>query len=421
MTINITRLSNGLRVVTDNMPGIETISMGMWINSGSRMETVHNNGVAHFLEHMAFKGTTTRSSKDIAQCIEQVGGYVNASTSRELTAYYLRMMHGDHGIGLEILADILLNSTFVEHEMGCERKVILQELGMSLDSPEDLISDYFQQTAFPEQSLGRTILGCADNINALTADHLRQFMRENYFCENMVLAASGRVDHDTILQQAERLFAALPAKQSSVQMEAGLYTGGEKIVHKNLEQLHCMLGFQGIPITDKNYYALSVLVAILGGGMSSRLFQNIREKLGLVYSIYSFKACYRDTGLVSIYAGTGATEVKKLIPAIVDEIKSICNPVFDDELARAKAQLKTGMMMGMESTANRCEYLAQQTLFYNQPIPVSEIAERIEQVTVSQLQDLAQQVFSSSLTVAGIGPIEHLHDAQSISEMIAKG
>ncbi len=417
MTVQTSQLSNGLRVVTDKISNVETAALGVWIKAGSRLESEKNNGVAHFLEHMAFKGTTTRSATDIAQAIENVGGYVNAGTSRETTSYYIRVLKNDVPLGMEILSDILLNSTFKNDELERERGVILQELGMTLDTPDDLIFDYYQDSSFKDQSLGRTILGTSKNINSIQFNDLRSFMNENYVNKQMVFAASGNIDHDQIVKLAEKLFKN--SKNNSVKkIEKNSYIGGEKIKQKDLEQLHLILGFEGIPILNENYYALSVLTSILGGGMSSRLFQTIREKLGLVYSIYAFKACYTDTGTVGIYAGTGEEEVKKLIPVLTEEIKKICENISDTELNRSKTQLKAGLMMGLESTTNRCEHLANQMLFYGRPVTSLEISERIDSVSSNQLYDLAKKVFQSKLTLSAIGPSKNLLSKEKINNLL---
>ncbi len=418
MHIQISQLSNGLRIITDYISNVETVALGVWVKAGSRLETQENNGVAHFLEHMAFKGTTSRTAAELAQSIENVGGYMNASTSRETTAYYMRLLQHDIPLGMEILGDILLHSTFNETELERERGVISQELGMTLDTPDDLVFDYYQQTAFPDQPLGQTILGPAKNIKSFQRAHLCQFMDTYYVPEQMVFSASGRVDHHEIVKLAEKYFKDLSRSPVTHSPAKGHYKGGEKIEQKSLEQLHFLLGFQGIEITNENYYALSVLTAILGGGMSSRLFQHIRENLGLVYTIYAFKACYADTGTVGIYASTGAEEVKSLIPALIDEIKKICDYTTPEELKRSKAQLKAGLLMGLESTSNRCEYLANQLLFYGSPLLTQDIIHRIDAVHTEQLLHLAQQIFRSPLTLAALGPAHNLCSVQTIAEQL---
>lgn len=414
MTIQISQLSNGLRIATDSIATVETVALGMWVKAGSRWETPATNGAAHFLEHMAFKGTTSRSAAQIAETIERVGGHMNAATSRESTAYYMRLLHNDLATGMDVLGDILINSSFAPEDVDCERRVILQELGMTLDTPDDLIFDHYQETAFARQPLGHTILGPAENIQTFQSQDLRTFMSQNYHPSEMVFVASGRVDHDAVVKLAEQFYHALPTPHATSSFTPGAYTGGLYVESKELEQLHVILGFEGIALTDEHYYTLSVLTAILGGGMSSRLFQKIREELGLAYTVYAFKACYMDTGTLGIYAGTGGDEAKKLMPALAQEIAKLCQSITPQELERAKAQLKAGLLMGLESTSNRCEYLANQLLFFGRPFSSQEIVDRIDRVTTTHLFEVAQRVFQSPLTLAALGPGAHLCDADAI-------
>ncbi|MBL0941784.1 MAG: insulinase family protein [Alphaproteobacteria bacterium] len=407
MATQISKLKNGLRVVTDTIPHVETAALGIWVNIGTRHEKAKINGIAHMLEHMAFKGTKTRKARDIAEQIEAVGGYLNAATSREMTAYYARVLKGDMPLALDILSDILLNSVFDPEELERERAVILQEINQANDTPDDVIFDYFQETAFPNQAMGRPILGSAEIIKKIDRETLLNFMQNHYLASRMVLAATGNVDHDQIVTIAEKCFADLNS-DAPVALEPALYKGGDFRNQRDLEQVHMIMGFEGVSMAHKDYYVATLLATLLGGGMSSRLFQEIREKRGLVYSIYAFKSSYTDAGLFAIYAGTGPDQVEELIPIICDEINKVTDLIEENELQRAKAQLKAGLLMGLESTSNRCEQLAQHMLFYGRPISSTEISERIEAVTVEDLKRIARIIFSSAPTLTSIGPIQSL-------------
>ena len=304
MGIRISTLANGLRVATDPMDSVETASVGVWIEAGSRYETATICGVSHFLEHMVFKGTRRRDARAIAEEIEAVGGHLNAHTSREYTAFYAKVLKEDVPLAVDIIADILQDATLDDGELGRERTVILQEIMQAQDTPDDIIFDRFQETAFPEQALGRPVLGSPELISAMTREVLASYMRVHYGAPRMVLAAAGRVDHDELVALAEATFDRLPATIEGLR-EPARYQGGDFREERDLEQVHLVLGFQGVGYRDPDFYPVSVLSTLLGGGMSSRLFQEAREKRGLVYSIYTFPTSYTDSGVFGIYAGTG--------------------------------------------------------------------------------------------------------------------
>ena len=314
MTIGLSTLSNGLRIATDRIDTVDTVSLGLWVDVGTRHEPAEVNGVAHFLEHMAFKGTERRSALVIAEEIEAVGGQLNAYTSRESTAYYAKVLKEDLPLAVDILADILQHSTFASAELERERTVILQEIGQANDTPDDIVFDHFQECAYPEQAMGRPVLGRPEIIRRLDRDAVVAYQRDHYGAERMVLAAAGNLEHDRLGDLAEKLLADLPAKRA-VETEVARYTGGDRREPRDLEQLHLVLGFPGPSLAEPDFYTASVLSTALGGGMSSRLFQEIREKRGLVYAIHSFVHGYRDSGLFGIYAGTGESEAAELVPA----------------------------------------------------------------------------------------------------------
>ena len=416
----LTRLGNGLTVVTERMEAVETVSIGLWVGAGTRHETPDINGVAHLLEHMAFKGTETRTAKDIAESIEAVGGHLNAYTAREQTAYYAKVLKEDVGLALDIVGDIVLNAVFDEDELAHERGVVLQEIGQAHDTPDDIIFDHFQETAFPNQSLGRPVLGTVPIIEAMPRDALVGFMRGHYGADSMVLAAAGKVDHASVVQQAERVLAGLPAKAAApTPVESADYRGGAYREDRDLEQVHLMLGFPGVGYHDSDFHAASVLSTLFGGGMSSRLFQEIRERRGLVYSIYSYVSAYTDAGLFGIYAGTGEDEVSELVPAVCDEIVRLADTLEEVEVSRARNQLRAATLMSLESSGSRCEQLGQQMLVYGRPLSVEERVASIEAIQIEDVARVARRIFGGPLTLAAIGPIGRLEPFDALAARIS--
>lgn len=403
-TTQLTTLSNGIRVVSDTISAVETVTMGAWVDVGSRNETPELNGISHMLEHMAFKGTHKRDARQIAEEIEAVGGYLNAYTSREITAYHARILKDDVPLATDILADILQNSVFDEQEFAREQSVIIQEIGQSNDTPDDIIFDYYQDCCYPNQALGRPILGTVAHIESFTPEHVRSYIKNNYGTQQLVIAAAGKIDHDDLVDSVEELFAHIPERQ--VICEPATFQGGTKLYQKDLEQAHVVFGFEGVSFNHPDYYASSLLSAILGGGMSSRLFQEIRERRGLVYSIYSFSSSYRDTGQFGVYAGTGPEKIEELLDAIYIELKRFHCNVSDSELKRAKSQLTAGLMMGLESTTNRCEQAARQILTYGELILPQTLRKKIEGVTISQVRALAEKIFESPSVLTTLGPVD---------------
>jgi predicted Zn-dependent peptidase len=415
MSIQVTRLANGLTVATDHMDGIETAAIGVWVGIGARHEAPEINGVSHMLEHMAFKGTKRRSAQDIVEEVEGVGGQINAYTSRENTAYYLRVLAEDVPMAVDILADILQNSTFEPEELERERAVIIQEIGQCNDTPDDVIFDQFQEVAYPDQSLGRPILGSEKLVAGMSREDIAGYMTRQYGAERMVLAAAGKVDHDALVRLAEEALGGLRSSSPEAGAPAN-YCGGERAEDRALEQVHLVLGFEGISYGDDDYYAASVLSSVLGGGMSSRLFQEVREKRGLVYSIYTFSSSYKDGGLFGIYAGTGADKVPELMPVLGDELRKVGATVTDVEIDRVKAQLRAGMLMAMENTRARVERLGQHILVYGRPVPPDEIMTRINAVDRAALARVAKRLFAGKPTLAALGRIGKLGPLPAFAE-----
>ncbi len=419
MTVRITVLGNGLTVASDAMPELETAAVGVWIDAGARHETAEVNGVAHMLEHMAFKGTERRTAREIAEQIEAVGGHLNAHTSREHTAYYARVLKGDVGLAVDILADILQHPTFDADELEREREVVVQEINQARDTPDDIVFDHFQEAAFADQPMGRPILGTPELVKGFGRDTLADYMARHYRAPRMVLAAAGRVDHGALVELAENTLGEFSPDKPRAKVAAS-YVGGERRERRELEQAHLALGFAGVAFGDPDYYAAQVLSAVLGGGMSSRLFQEVREKRGLAYSVFSFSASYADGGLFGIYAATTENRIAELVPVICEEARKMTAEVNDEETARARAQLKAGLMMAMESSPARCEQLGRQIQIYGRPIPPEEIIARIDAVDAAAVRKLAARILSSSpLALAALGPIGRLEDYQGIAARFA--
>src|SRR5436190_18821576 len=356
MSVEVTRLPTGLLVVTDAMPHLETASLGVWVGSGSRDERPDEHGISHLLEHMAFKGTSRRTARQIAEEIEAVGGDLNAATSAENTAYYARVLRADVPLALDVLSDILADPTFDPAELKREQHVIVQEIGASEDTPDDIVFDYLQAKAFPKQPLGRSILGTPETVRSFDPSRLRAYLARNYKAPDMVVAAAGAVDHAVVVQVVEQRFAGFSGPAAPAP-EPARFGGGTHIVKRDLEQVHLTLALCGVPQRDPALYSLQVFNNALGGGMSSRLFQEVRENRGLCYSIYSFHVSYQDTGMFALYSGTAANDAPELMRVVVDQIAQAAEDLTEAEVARAKAQMKAGLLMALESSRTRVEQL----------------------------------------------------------------
>lgn len=419
MSIKVTTLESGLRVITDTVPEMETVAVGVWADVGTRHEDLKHNGVAHMVEHMMFNGTPTRTSRQIAEAVEDVGGQINAYTSREITAYYIHLLKNDMPMAMDILSDILQRPTFPDNELEKERGVILQEIGMTNDTPDDVVFDYYQETAYPGQALGAPILGREDIIEGMKKETLYDYVHRFYTPEKLVVSAAGNVDHDSFVHTARTMFSDLP-KDTHQAYKPAKYQGGDKRMEKDLEQSHVVLGFQGVNREDPDYYSAVILGTVLGGGMSSRLFQEVREKRGLVYSIYSSHSAYHDDGQFEIYAGTGPENLDQLIPVTCEEIVKIMqNPITEAELNRAKAQIKAGILMSRESMLSRANRQAKFLINFNAAPDVARLIAQVDAVTVYSVQKLAQRIFVGTPTVAALGPVKGLEAYEKIRERLA--
>jgi predicted Zn-dependent peptidase len=408
-TVEITTLDNGLRVVSEHMPRLQTASLGIWVDVGTRYEPAEVNGVAHLLEHMAFKGTARRSARAIAEEIERVGGSLNAYTSREHTAYYARILADDVALAADILADILRHSSFDPAELEKERHVVLQEIGQVKDTPDDLVFDLLQEASYPDQPMGRAILGPEAIVQRMPREALIDYMARHYGPKRLVVAGAGKIEHTRLVDLAQSLLGDLAAIEGAA-AEPARYSGGRKVERRpDLEQVHLCMAVEGLPYHHPDHFALQVLSTALGGGMSSRLFQEARENRGLCYSIFSFASAYADTGQLGVYAGTDPEDLPELMQVVADEARALIEDPSEDEIARARAQLKASLLMGLESCSAVCEDLARQLLCFNRRVPTEEVVAKIDAVDTGAVRGLGRRLLDGKgLTLAAVGPLEQL-------------
>ncbi len=415
MNVEITRLPNGLTVVTDPMPQLESASLGVWVDCGARHETQPAMGVSHMLEHMAFKGTERRTARGIAEEIEAVGGALNAYTSREQTAFHARVLKSDVPLAVDILADILTHPVFDAGELERERQVVLQELGQARDTPDDIVFDHLQSAVYPDQAMGWPILGNEETVGNFTRNDLESYMQANYRAGGMSLVASGAVEHACMVDLAARHFGDL-RRGEAPKGERARYGGSDIRVEEDLEQVHITWAFPGLPSGDDALFAAQVYVTALGGGMSSRLFQEIREKRGLCYSIYAFANSFVDGGMVGIYAGTGAREAAEISALVACEMQELARAANAEEIARAKAQLRSGLLMGLERPSARAELIAAHLLAYGRVVPISEIREKLEAVSVEDVRHFGETMMATTRpAIAAIGPVRGLESYETFA------
>lgn len=418
MSVEVTTLPSGLRVVTDRMDSVETIAVGAWVAAGTRHETADVNGISHLLEHMAFKGTARRTAQAIAEEMDNVGGQLNAYTSRDHTAYYAKVLKEDLALAVDIISDILLNPAMDPEELAKEQHVVVQEIYQADDTPDDIIFDHFQAAAFHNQPMGWPVLGKEKVVRSITPSRLKTYLATNYAADNMVVSAAGAVDHQVFVKLVEQAFAPLP-KRAGVSETKATYVGGGFREARDLEQVHLALGFDGLPFDDADFYNLGALSTLLGEGMSSRLFQEIREKRGLAYTVFSSTQSFSDCGLVTIYMGTGPEDVPQLIPVLCAEIKKTADGVTADEVKRARAQIKAGILMSLESPGSRCSQRARQIMIYGRPLTTAEVIAKVEGVDAAGIARTAGRVFSTAPTFAALGNLKTLEDFEGIKARLA--
>lgn len=414
----ITTLPNGFRIVTEPMPGLASAAVGIWVNAGARHERAEQNGIAHFLEHMAFKGTAKRTALQIAEEIEDVGGYINAYTSREMTAYYARVLEADVPLALDVIADIVLNPAFDAREIEVERHVILQEIGQALDTPDDVIFDWLQEATYPDQPLGRPILGPAERIATYGASDLRRFVAGHYGPGQMILAAAGAVHHDRLVELAEELFGHLSPLLLSV-VEPALYQCNERREIKELEQAHFALSLEAPGYRDPDLFTSQIYSGVMGGGMSSRLFQKLREERGLCYTTFAQAGAHDDTGAITVYAGTGAADLAELATLTIDELRRATEDMTEAEVARARTQMKAGLLMGLEGPSSRAERLARMLGIWDRVPTLSETIDLIDAVDLTELRRFAERIVSDGrISMALYGPVETAPTLEALRERL---
>lgn len=410
----ISTLPSGLRVITDEMPNLHSVTMGIWIKAGARYEQLSNHGIAHLLEHMAFKGTKTRSAKDIAEQVENVGGFMNAYTGFDQTAYHMRVLSQDVDLAADILGDILQNSTFDPTELAREKDVVIQEIGECEDNPDDVLFDNVSDLCYPDHPLGRPILGTRDSIKNMSRDKIFDFVKSNYFGHNMIFAASGGITHDQMLSLAEK-YMHFPQEGDKFIADAPEWGGGIRFIHKDLEQVHLALTTQGLSYYDPFYFTSEVFSMIYGGSMSSRLFQEVREKHGLVYSISSYTNSYCDAGIFGFTAGTSIERYLDVLEISLNELNKLAHSVTQQETDRAKAQLRSSVIMGLENPSGRIETAVKQQFIFDKFITPQELIDRIDSVTPQDITTYAARLLASNNpTFCALGAIEGTEEAQKI-------
>ena len=420
MGVEVSRLSNGMTVATETLPQVESVALGVWVKSGARNERDDEHGIAHLLEHMAFKGTGSRTAWQIASQIENVGGEINAATSVETTSFYARVLRDDVPLAIDILADILQDSRFDEHELEREQHVILQEIGAAHDTPDDIVFDRFTETAFRHQTIGRSILGTPETVQSFTSAQLRAFMERQYGADRMVVVAAGAINHDEFVRKVEDKLGGFRPNADSAMPNFAHYVGGDYREHRDLMDAQIVLGFEGRAYHVRDFYASQILSMILGGGMSSRLFQEVREKRGLCYSVYAFHWGFSDTGLFGVHAATGRDDIEELVPVILSQLETVGDYINQEELDRARAQYRAGLLMSAESPASRASQIARQLLLFGRPIPMEELVDRLSKLNIERLSDLAGRLFNTKPTLTAIGPIGKLAPFETVQGQLGR-
>lgn len=418
MTYKITTLPSGLRVATESLPGAESVAVVVHVDVGARYETPEENGISHLLEHMAFKGTSTRSARDIAESFDNIGGQINAYTSMEHTVYYARVLKEHTELAVDILCDIIQYSTFEEKELAREKDVIIQEIAMNRDSPDDVIVDLFDATAFPGQPLGSSILGSEKNVSSFTRDRVKDYMDTHYTPQNMIISAAGQIDHDRFVALIQKYFR-MQKHTTLPSCVKAMYKGGDKRVEKDLEQLHFAMGLPAVTIHDDRYYALQLYANILGGGMSSRLFQEVREKRGLVYDVSASFASYADCGMLSIYAGTAPERGSELSGVLCDEVVGMARSVNETELERAKNQLKASLLMTRESPQAVAMWVSRHLLVFGEYRTSQELTRRIDSITCHDIETLGAILLEGNPTIAAYGPTQGILPYEQLAARLA--
>ncbi|CAB4551576.1 MAG: insulinase family protein [Actinobacteria bacterium] len=411
MTVTRTVLPSGLRIVTEEVPTVRSVAFGIWANVGSRDESPSVAGASHFLEHLLFKGTTTRSALDISAAVDAVGGEMNAFTGKEYTCFYARVIDTDFSIAAEVICDMIRDSLVRSEDVDSERTVVLEEIAMRDDDPGDLVYDLFSETLFGDTPIGRPILGTVDSITNMTRRSVNDYYKKKYLPENLVVAVAGNVSHERVVEQVTRLlggFIDSSAKPAALRPTAKVRARGRGeigLIYRKSEQANILLGFPSIDRSDERRFALSVLTSALGGGMSSRLFQEVREKRGLAYSVYASMQQFAGGGILSLFAGCNPEKSQEVTTIFRDVLANVVNSgLSDEELERAKGQVAGSMVLGQEDTGSRMVRIGKSELVYGEIKSMDEILASVRSVDQDQISQLASEIFTTQPTLAVVGP-----------------
>jgi predicted Zn-dependent peptidase len=412
-------LGNGLRILTERMTAVRSVSIGVWLTRGSRHETADKSGIAHFVEHMLFKGTATRTAEDIAQAIDSIGGQLDAFTAKEYASYYIKVLDEHLPLAMDILADIVRNPAFSDEDIEREKKVVVEEIKMVEDTPDDLVHELFTQGFWENHPLGRPILGTRETVESLSASVLRDYFEQAYTASNLIVSAVGNLEHDRVRDLVSERFGSLPASDSAPGEQAPRVVPKVLIRNKELEQSHLCVGVSSYPQNHDDRYSSYLLNTLLGGSMSSRLFQNVREKRGLAYAVFSGLSAYRDAGSFTVYAGCSNDAVGQVIDLVVEELRGVKQtPVPTAELQRAKDHLKGSLMLSLENTASRMSHLARQEIYFDRQFGLDETLQGIERVTADDVQRVAMDLFQNgSLSATVLGNVNGLQVSRERLEL----
>lgn len=414
-----TVLSNGVRVLSETIPYVKSVTLGVWIGTGSRFEDDLNHGVSHFIEHLLFKGTQKRSAKDIAETVDAVGGQLNAFTAKEHTCYYIKVIDTHTELGMDILSDMLLASKFDAEDIKRESEVVIEEIHMYEDSPDELVHDLHLDKVWSGHALGRNILGTTESVGGLDKGKIIDYYQTHYTADNLVVAAAGNISHEMLVELTQRYFGLLAGRKSLRNVEPPILIPSRNIYGKDTEQAHLCIGTKSVPQDSPDLYAVHVLNNILGGGISSRLFQSIREERGLAYSVYSYQTNYSDAGLFTIYAGTRPNNAVQVIDLIAQNIAAIKqNGITETELTRSKEQLKGGLLLGLESSSSRMSRIGKLEITLGKYIPLEEVVSKIEAVKLHDIQKIINEFFTrENICLTVLGPLKDADLPQNLAEL----
>ena len=401
-------LPNGIRVVSETIPYVKSVTLGVWIGTGSRFEDEVNHGVSHFIEHLMFKGTARRSAKDIAETVDAVGGQLNAFTAKEYTCYYLKVLDSHADLAMDVLSDMLLASKFADDDIDRERQVVLEEVHMYEDSPDELVHDIHLDTTWSGHPLGRNILGTTDSIGRFSRKLVTAYCQDFYTADNVVIAASGNVTHAELVELATRYFAGMAGNKRNPVITAPALTPARTIISKDIEQVHICLGTVSVPQNHPDIYPVYLLNNILGGGISSRLFQAIREERGLAYSVYSYQNNYKDAGLLTIYAGTRPNNVNEVLGLIMANLQAMKQQgISQQELTKSKEQIKGNLLLGLESSSSRMSRIGKMEITLGKYVTLEEVVNKIDKVTLTDINQMIAHMFTTeNLCFTALGPVD---------------